>query len=423
MRRIARTPTRMTADVASGVCDTDHARCGKTFQMAAAALLLLALVARVAYAYGLPTNGDEHDHLQIAREISLRPAVFHFPLDSPATGHPLGVVYLTALGNWLGGGSLLVIRLIFVLLSLVGLVGLLVLATSLFGPRVALIALTLAAVDRSLVASASVFLESPSVACLAPWIMLLMYRCVERGSRRDWLLVGLLFGVGYWLSTLILGFLLPFGLYIVARGKLKEVLRCRRMYEGLAVMLAVMAPAILPELSREWGNYERNVSKLGAIGWSPRMGLLYVGDLLICLKETTWIVENNGHKMYMPIYVPCDWVAGLIYVAGVGLSLRFYRDRRTALFLLLIVGFLIPVTLIDAREPWNSTPTIELYQRAIQLAPDLGPAHWRLGALLARQNRFEEAKEHLKTAERLGYKAPFTHDNMPTDSSPQSEVP
>jgi tetratricopeptide (TPR) repeat protein len=44
---------------------------------------------------------------------------------------------------------------------------------------------------------------------------------------------------------------------------------------------------------------------------------------------------------------------GLVYMALTAVSLRFWRDERVRLLLLVILGFLIPVTLIDARESWN----------------------------------------------------------------------
>jgi tetratricopeptide (TPR) repeat protein len=315
--------------------------------------LLLALGARVFYAYGLPLSYDEVQHLRTAREISLRPESFNLPLDSPGTSHALGAVYLTALYDWAGGGNVFVIRLAFIAMSMFGLVGLYVLGSSLFDSRVALIALALAAVDRSLVALAGVFLECPAVISLAPWTILFMHKCVAQGRARDWLLTGLLFGLGYWLSTVFLAMLLPFGLHILFAGRLVRVLKSPWMYIGLAVMFAMMSPTVIGEFLSGWANQERNVDKLGSLGLSPRMALLYIGDLLICLKDPTWIVQNIGDKMYLPTYVPCHWVMGLVYIALVSVSFRFWRDERIRLLLLVIVGFAIPVTLIDARESWN----------------------------------------------------------------------
>jgi len=140
---------------------------------------------RVYYAIGLPLTGDETDHLRIAQEISLRDGLFSLPVHSPDTGQALGVTYVTALANWVGGGNVLVIRFVFIALSLVGLVGVYVLGATVFHSRVALVGLILAALDRHLVAIAPVFLESAALVSLAPWAILLIYRCTTRGWARD----------------------------------------------------------------------------------------------------------------------------------------------------------------------------------------------------------------------------------------------
>jgi len=315
---------------------------------AASGILLVALAVRLVYAYGLPLTHDERDHLQLAREISLRPGSFNLPLDSPATNHPLAAVYLTALADRAGGGNVFAIRVAFILLSLLGLAGLYALGASTFGPRVALLALSLAAVDRHLVTIAPVFLEPHSMVFVVPWTMLLMRRCLFRGFARDWLAAGLLFGVGYWFCAVFVVMLLPFGLYMLVTRRLGQVLRSRWTYAGVAVMLALIAASAVSE-----SNYARNAGKVGSVGVSPRVALLYAGDLLICLKDPTWIIQNHGGKMYFPINVPCHWVTGLVYTALAAASLRFRRDERVILLLAAIVGVSIPVTLIGAREPWN----------------------------------------------------------------------
>jgi len=326
---------------------------GATRAVAVGVILAVALAVRIVYAVGLPLNGDERDHLREARRISLRADDFYLPLDSPVSNHPLGMIYLTAAANWAGGGSLLAVRLAPVGLSLVGLVGLYLLAASLFGPRVALVALALAAVDRHLVASAGVFLESPAVVALAPWAILLMRRCVLRGAASDWLLLGFVFGLGYWISTVFLVLLLPFGLYVLLSGRLLELLKSPWMFAGLAVMVLLMSPPLVVDFTTGGPNYDRNVSKVGEIGLSPRGLLLYLGDLMICFRDPFWIVENIGRGMYAPMYVPCNWGMGVVYLGLAAASLRFWRDERVRLLLLVMAGVMVPVTLLDARELWN----------------------------------------------------------------------
>ena len=125
-----------------------------------AAIILAAAVARSIYATGLPLNWDEHRHFKLAQEISVGGDYRYLPLSSPATNHALGVVYVTAFANWIGGGNELVLRLTFVAMSLFGLLGLYLLGVETFGRKAALVAVALAALDRHLTASSPIPLES-----------------------------------------------------------------------------------------------------------------------------------------------------------------------------------------------------------------------------------------------------------------------
>jgi tetratricopeptide (TPR) repeat protein len=115
----------------------------------------------------------------------------------------------------------------------------------------------------------------------------------------------------------------------------------------------MMLPFLVSDLVTGGASYGRNVDKLGAIGLSPRMAILYAGDLLICLKDPTWLVQNSGDKIYLPVQIPCNWGMGLLYIGLWAASLRFWRDARILLLHLVIVGFLIPVTLLGAQGPWD----------------------------------------------------------------------
>lgn len=163
----------------------------------------------------------------------------------------------------------------------------------------------------------------------------------------------MVFGLAMWVSSVSAAMFVAFALYILSTCSLGRVLRSRWMYAGLALTILLVLPIVLSDLGDDWGNYGRNAGKLHSIGISPRAGLLYIGDLLICTRETIWMVQNAGGRMYTPYYLPCHWTAGLLYIALAVASLRFWKDRRVILLLIVITAFLIPVTLIDAREPWN----------------------------------------------------------------------
>ena len=320
--------------------------------MLVSAILLAAMCLRMVYAHGLPVIYDERHYIDVASTISLWPGTFHVPLGSRQMDHPILSVYLTALGLWIGGGSTLFVRFLYILTSAVGLIGMFRLTQVLFGYRAALVALTLAAIDRHLVTSAVYMLE-PVYLALVPWTLLAMYRCVTLENRRSWIVLGILAGVGYLVSEIFLILGAPFVLYVLMTGKLLRVLRSPWAWAGAGVLALFIAPNVVWGYLSSAPGVERNVTRVGPFGLSPRFLILYLGDVLIGLKDSTWVVMARFHAMWPPVWITCFWVAGAAYLASAAWSLRWLRDSRVALLVSAIAGIAVPVSLMNAREPWN----------------------------------------------------------------------
>ncbi|MBN1674189.1 MAG: glycosyltransferase family 39 protein [Kiritimatiellae bacterium] len=316
-------------------------------------LLILASVLRLIYAWDLPLNPDEQKILHIARQCSLRPSTFHVPLGSHITLHPLMTAYLTAVGLWLGGGSVLAVRVLFTALSIVGLYGLFRLAETLSGLRAAVLALGLAAIDRYLVAHAPVFTE-PAGLFLVPWLILTGYRALTEKRGGQWLLLGAMFGAAYLFYEIFLLLLLPLGAYAMLQGKLRGLLRNRAVYLCGAVMTALILPSLVWDLR----NQATNVGYIGRvasnIGLTPRFFLLLFGDLLVNLKTATWILLAKGNDMYLPMSIPCHWLAGLIYLGAWTYSLRWVRDSKRQLLILCALAVGLIVSVVHRSVPWNN---------------------------------------------------------------------
>jgi len=315
-------------------------------------VLVIAATLRLIYADGLPLNLDESTHKELAAACSLRPATFNLPLGSRQTNHPLLTVYVIALGMWAGDGSVFFVRLVFVLFSLFGLVGLFYLTRMLFGFRAGLLALAIAAVDRHLITYAPVMLE-PVFLCLVPWTLLAMHKALETQHKRYWLFLGLIFGVGYQFSELFMVLVAPFGVCVVLRGRIRQVLKNPAMYIAAGIFLLCISPTLIWNLANDANNYERTLEKVGTFGLTPRILLLYIGDLLICFKSTTWMMLEFCHELYPPWNIPCHWVAGLVYLACFSYSLRFFRYQQYTLLLLTALGVAIVVSVLDRHEAWN----------------------------------------------------------------------
>ena len=345
----------MAADPASGSQNSRQAGSGTAVEIATVGgILLLALAARVVYAYNLPLNGDELKHLRVAREISLYPDTFYFPLGNPVTNHPNGVLYLIAAARWIGGGSFLGIRLIFIALNLGGLLGIYFLARSYFGPRAAAAALFLASVDRCMVAYSSQFHAAPVSLSLVPWVLLLMQACVDRGKPRDWVLLGILCGTGWNLYQLFLFLPAVFVVYVLLSGKIFSVMKQPWAYVALGLFLALFAPNILWNVANRWPNVRYGSVKSGTLGVCPRFLVIYLGGLLLCLKDPVWIVMYLGEKVHMPVQVPCHWLAGLLYLGCLVYAVLRLRKGRVGLLLTAVLVPAAVCTVVAADEPLDN---------------------------------------------------------------------
>lgn len=317
-------------------------------------ILVAGLAVRAYYATDLPLTFDEVEHLKAAREISLAPDALHLPLGSRAGNRTIGPVYLTAFGDWVGGGSVFVTRLVFIALSLIELAGVYVLTREAFGSRrAALLALVLASLDRYLVSRSPVLIPTGHL-CLVPWALLLMIRCTNRSSIRDWVLFGAICGLG-WNWYQLYSFLpLTLGGYLLASGRLLKHLRQPGPYLALGIFVLLMAPNFVGGQVGHGSAIAYGLERVTGLGFTPRVLLLYAGDLLMCLKDTTWIAQYGGDRMFLPYWIPCHWVAGLFYLVSVVCLSWSWRDRATGVLLAAIVVPATIATIAVPSQPFNN---------------------------------------------------------------------
>ncbi|MFH1190271.1 MAG: glycosyltransferase family 39 protein [Candidatus Omnitrophota bacterium] len=315
-----------------------------------------ALILRAIYAYDLPLDIDENDHYKIAKTCSLNPDNFNIPLRSGKMNQPILIVYIIALANWIGGGSIYAIRLVFVLLSMAGLAGLFCLVGALFGRRAAVIALIIGSLDRYLVCAAPRMIEQSLVIVMVPWIILQFHACMDSARVRGWLKLGLLFGIGYNIYPLVLFLVPPLFLYMLVDERRRKILTAPAPYLALGVLAASMLPHIAWDLAHGSPNLRYVTERAVHFGFgvTPRVLLLYIGDLLISLKDASWVILNKGYKMYVPAAIPCNWAAGLFYLFSFFYSFRNYKRDGRALLLFTIAGVAVPATILFPSEPWNN---------------------------------------------------------------------
>ncbi len=368
----------MKTDQASHSHDSPETSRSKTVLIATlGVILMLASAARVFYAYDLPINSDEVKHLWVAREISLDPNAFYFPVGNTATNHPNGALYLMAAANSIGGGSVFMIRLVFVAVSVGGLLGLYFLAKSFFGHKAATLAVLVACVDRYLVARSCQLYEPPISLALVPWTLLAIRLSVDRGKPRDWLLLGLLFGVGCNVYHLFLFQPVVFLVYVLLSGKAVSLLKRPWAYAALGLFLALLAPNVLWNLLNEWSNFRYVAAKPGTLGVCPRFAMIYLGDLLLCLKDPVWILMNAGEKLYMPMQVPCHWVAGLAYLGCLLYAACRLREKGVGLLFAAVVVPAAVAAVVAVEEPMDNIRWVQC-----TIIPAICVTGWAAGQLI-----------------------------------------
>lgn len=334
-------------------CGSDRRTLRPAWEWAAVGTLLaLGLVLRLTYAWELPLTLDEQRHFEAAETISLAPEAFHLPIVSEVTNHPMLSVYVTALGRWLGSDSVFVVRTLFVACHVFGLAGLYLFARRLGGWRVGLLTLYLGITDRFLVAQAPIIVETLYLAWI-PWTLLMMYRAWIWNRRGDWVVLGVLLALGYWTSQLFPLIAVPFAALVVLTSRGRRCLVSPGLYGGAIIGAALIAPCVLWSMFHGAADVERHAGKVAGLGLSPRFLLLFIGDLLICLRSTDWVVTFEGHKMYLHQATPCFWPTGLAYLLSTVYMVRHAWHRRVGFALAIVAGVIVPVTILNPREPWN----------------------------------------------------------------------
>lgn len=317
-------------------------------------LLALGMVLRMIYAWDLPLGWDERVPIGLAQAISFDPDSFFVPLGSRQTSHPMFSVYLTALGLKLGDGSLFFTRMIFVYLSIAGLLGLYMLALALFGERTAIIALALGAIDRYLISTSPMLFGSACHLFALCWVALFFWNAVEKGRESNFLYMGALLGVAYMFYELSLLLIPGFVLYAVLFSHTKKILSSKFFYLGILIFFAIASTSIAWNLANSHSNYLRAYARAGGLGLSPRVFLLYAGDLFTTFADPFWMIFERGGQMYIPCRVPCLPLTGLVYLICMGLSLRFVKERPYAFAALLFFPVAIIVSVLNPADSWNN---------------------------------------------------------------------
>ena len=277
------------------------------------AILAVAIALRLVGAFSANLIFDERAHWALAETIDLRPG--HLHLVSRTLDHPLLSIYVLRLGSFVLGTSDFALRLPYVLAGAATLVPVYLLGRRAFGDRAGLLAAALLAVDQFHAGWSRVFMPETLMLLLVSLGLLQFLRVLEHGTPGRFAGLGALLGLAYLAKEP--GILLTAGLwvYLLVTPAHRRLLIDPRWYLAHAVMLLVVAPDLLWNLSQWSESYLHRDLALATdslrIQFKPAS--LYLGEWLRgCWDRDVFGDDYEQGNLYV-----CSAVAGVVYLAGV----------------------------------------------------------------------------------------------------------
>lgn len=234
---------------------------------------------------------------------------------------PLSIVVL-ALQRALLGDSLFALRLLPALFGAATVAVVMLLARQLGGGRWAMtLAGTAALVSPILLAFGTIY--SMNAFDLLVWVTagLLVARLVERSTPRDWMLLGLVLGVGLLNKTGVLW--LGAGIFVaVVATPLRAALATRWPWLAGALALLLFSPYLLWNAAHDWAHFE------------------FIGNAVAGKYSGLGVAEFLGGQLLIhnPVTVPL-WAGGLVFLlAGGGKRYRALGVVAVAVAAILVVN-------------------------------------------------------------------------------------
>jgi hypothetical protein len=284
-------------------------------------ILVVALALRLTGAFSANLIFDERAHWALAQTIDLRPG--HLHLVSRTLDHPLLSIYVLRLGSLLFGTSDFALRLPYVLAGTATLVPVYLLGRRAFSNRAGLLAAALLAVDQFHAGWSRVFMPEPLVLLLVALGLLQFLRVLEHGvpegrianpSYGQFVVLGVLLGLAYLAKEPGILLTVSLWIYLLVTPAHRRLLTDPRWYLAHAVMLLVVAPDLVWNLSQWSESYLHRDLALATDSLQVQLKpvSLYLGEWL----RGCWDRDAFGDDYEQGNLYVCSAVAGIIYLAG-----------------------------------------------------------------------------------------------------------
>jgi 4-amino-4-deoxy-L-arabinose transferase-like glycosyltransferase len=319
----------------------------------------VALALRLLGAWRGNLTFDESAHLALADTISFDPDRFHLVFRT--LDHPLLSIYVFKLSGMLLGDSNFGLRILHVLFGAATVVPVFLLGREVFSERAGLWAAGLLAVDQFHASWSRLFM--PEVPMLFFWSLALLQlvRLTGAPSRRDFVLLGVWFGLAYLAKETAL-LLLPVAWSFAVLCR-RNFLLDARWYLAHVVFLILIAPDLVWNALHFSESYLHRDAEMLAQPFRIQFKSLslYLGEMIRLVNERALDLDYDQGNAYS-----CHWPAGLLYLIGIAAALDARtitgRDPKAAL---LLIGFAVPFvafTLLPGGELfdpfWWASPSL-----------------------------------------------------------------
>jgi len=288
---------------------------------------------------------DESTHLALAETIDFRPDHFHIVFRS--VDHPLLSVYVVRLSGYLFGNNNFGLRILHVLFGTATVVPVFLLGKRVFSEKAGLWAAALLAVDQFHQTWSYFIVPEVLLLFFALLVLLQFLHTTETKTLRGFVLLGLLLGLCY-LAKETAFLLIPIlWLCVLTEPGQRELIWNPRWYLAHVVVLLVVSPDILWNLTHFYEGYFFRDITLVSSGFdlSPRSGLLYLGEITSLLTG-----PRGGFLVNYATQNPSlvHWPVGLLYLFATLGAIRLWRRWPVRVLLLTFFGYFLFFTVLPA---------------------------------------------------------------------------
>ena len=321
-------------------------------------VLFLATLIRLYQLDDLPAGlwYDEADNLFHARHIQQSPGAA--PVFIPSTNLPSLFLLPIAAVIELTGLTVTSGRLVSVLFGVAGVAAVFLLVRSMMGPRLAVAAAFLMAVNRWDINWSRIGMHGITAPLFAALTAYLTLRALRSGRLHDYGYAGAAMGLGMWfysahrLFPLVVGFMLLHHLF-TKRPRLARF-AAQVLVMG-AVSLAVAAPVVQYAVS-EPGEFFQRTGTISVFSHAPVVDAL--DQAVVSLGEHLMMFNYRGDpnpRHNLPGAPMLDFLSGVLLVLGIGVALARWRDVEFAVLPVWLLLMLLPGALT---LPWEAPQSL-----------------------------------------------------------------